>query len=135
MGRNRKMAQASASPAVGKPFNVISLPLAAVEAHCQIPGIVHPGRALVAVPQGVSEIAPLALGPCAGQVTIVSNPAATAAEAASPLLVPEDPDKNPEAEEYPAATPSEPVGFGWTPEGYEVRAALKRYSESTYADR
>ena len=37
-------------------------------------------------------------------------------------------------EAYPVADFYEPVEFGWTQAGYEVRQALKRYSEATHAD-
>jgi len=35
---------------------------------------------------------------------------------------------------YPPADFFEPVEFGWTEAGYEVRQALKEYSEGTNAD-
>jgi len=35
---------------------------------------------------------------------------------------------------YPPADFFEPVGFAWTEAGYEVRQALKEYSEGTHAD-
>jgi hypothetical protein len=37
-------------------------------------------------------------------------------------------------EAYPEADFYEPVAFGWTEAGYEVRQALKKYSEATHAD-
>jgi hypothetical protein len=37
-------------------------------------------------------------------------------------------------EAYPVADFYEPVEFGWTEAGYEVRQALTRYSEATHAD-
>ncbi|HEV3387353.1 MAG TPA: hypothetical protein VG097_21215, partial [Gemmata sp.] len=41
---------------------------------------------------------------------------------------------NKAVEDIPIADFYTPPGFGWTTEGYEVRAALKRYSEATHAD-
>ena len=35
---------------------------------------------------------------------------------------------------YPSADFYEPVELGWTEAGYEVRQALKEYSEATHAD-
>ena len=40
----------------------------------------------------------------------------------------------PRTEAYPVADFYEPVEYGWTEAGYEVRQALKRYSEATHAD-
>jgi len=37
-------------------------------------------------------------------------------------------------EGFPVADFYESARFKWTPEGYKVRAALKRYSEATHAD-
>jgi hypothetical protein len=38
------------------------------------------------------------------------------------------------ADEYPVADFLEPVRYEWTEAAYEVRQALKRYSEETHAD-
>lgn len=36
--------------------------------------------------------------------------------------------------EYPVADFIEPVTFGWTEAGFEVRQAIKKFSEETHAD-
>ncbi len=51
------------------------------------------------------------------------------------VYVPKADSPEPPADDYPLAEFYKPADYGWTPDGYEVRAALKRYSESTHADR
>lgn len=111
-----------------------SLPFAAVEAHCQVREIgvvgVGGGRTPVPVSRGISKLYSPAVS-CGN----ADEEAAPETDPHTPLLGSAEANKNSDAEPYPVAEFPEPTGYGWTPEGYEVRAALKRYSESTHADR
>jgi hypothetical protein len=74
--------------------------------------------------------APLAAGKAPSDTEIAEQSGLRA-----PANAPEGVEKTLETGDYPVADFYHPAGFGWTPEGYEVRAALKQYSESTHADR
>ncbi|MBP3958316.1 hypothetical protein J8F10_23965 [Gemmata sp. G18] len=107
--------------------------LAAVEACCQISTGHGSGRLSLPAPRNALVLpspnclpVPVVPNTCEG----VGPLAATA-----PLLETESTNMTSEVESYPVADFPEPTEFGWTPEGYEVRAAFKRYSESNHADR
>ncbi|MFO0957371.1 MAG: hypothetical protein U0800_07870 [Isosphaeraceae bacterium] len=111
------------------------IPLAWVEARCRIPApdASQKGeRKLVGMPRSISS-PPIADAPELTHTETCDKPVQRI-DAAPPSVESTATHTYEESSDYPVADFYQPPDYGWTPQGRKVRAALKRFSESTNAD-